>query len=120
MLTGHRGHEQDEPLIEGRGPTVVVEYEVEFDGTLHVWTESELDIFLQVDDATEARPLVADDNSGGGTTPYLKLDVEKGDWLMVLAAGGPGDTGALTLRETLDHATQIASEIGRASCRERV
>lgn len=46
----------DDPLlIEGRGPTVVVEYEVEFSGTLHVWTRSELDLFLQVDDVLEAR-----------------------------------------------------------------
>ena len=45
---------EDEPAIEGRGPTVVAEYEVDFDGTLHVWTDSEFDLFLRVDDAAEA------------------------------------------------------------------
>jgi len=87
----------DEPAIEGHGPTVIAEYEVEFDGTLHVWTTSELDLFLRVDDASEARPLASDDNSGGGTTPHLQLDVEEGDWLVVLVAGDAGVTGSLTL-----------------------
>ena len=32
---------EDEPAIEGHGPTVFAEYEVDFDGTLHVWTDSE-------------------------------------------------------------------------------
>jgi len=90
-------HADDEPAIEGRGPTAVAEYEVEFKGTLHVWTTSELDLFLQVDDAAEARILASDDNSGGGTTPYLALDVEPGDWLVILVAGDPGSTGPLTL-----------------------
>jgi len=87
----------DEPAIEGHGPTVLAEYEVEFDGALHVWTNSKLDLFLRVDDASKARPLASDDDSGGGTTPYLELDVGKGDWLMVLIAGDPGATGPLTL-----------------------
>jgi tetratricopeptide (TPR) repeat protein len=87
----------DEPLIDGRGPTVVAEYKVEFDGTLHFWTRSELDLFLQVDDATEMRTRAADDSSGGGTTPYLALDVQKGNWLVVLVAAAPEASGSLTL-----------------------
>jgi len=87
----------DEPAIEGHGPTVFAEYEVEFEGALHVWATSELDLFLQVDDAAEARPLASDDNSGGGTTPFLRIDVEPGDWLVVLVAGYPESTGPLTL-----------------------
>ena len=87
----------DEIAIEGHGPTAIAEYEVEFEGTLHVWTTSELDLFLQVDDAAEARPLASDDNSGGGTTPYLALDVEPGDWLVFLVAAEPGSAGPLTL-----------------------
>ena len=89
--------ESDEPAIEGHGPTTLAEYEVQFDGTLHIWTASELDLFLQVDDAAEARPLASDGDSGGGTTPYLELEVEKGDWLVVLVAGDPGATGSLSL-----------------------
>jgi len=87
----------DEPAIEGHGPTAFAEYEVEFDGTLHIWTSSELDLFLRVDDADEARPLASDDDSGGGTTPYLELEVGKGDWLVVLIASDPGATGPFTL-----------------------
>jgi len=87
----------DEPAIEDHGGTAIAEYEVEFDGTLHVWTTSELDLFLQVDDAAEARTLASDDNSGGGTTPYLELEVHQGDWLIVLVAGDPGATGSLVL-----------------------
>jgi len=87
----------DEPAIEGHGGTVFAEYEVQFDGTLHVWAMSELDLFLQVDDAAEARRLASDDNSGGGTTPYLSLNVERGAWLAILVSGVPGSTGSLSL-----------------------
>jgi len=90
--------EHDEIAIEGRGGTVFAEYEVEFDGTLHIWTTSELDLFLQVDDAAEASPLASDDNSGGGTTPYIALEVQTGDWLVILVAADPGATGALILQ----------------------
>jgi len=89
--------EHDEPAIDGHGPTAFAEYEVQFEGTLHVWATSELDLFLRIDDGIEARPLVSDDDSGGGTTPYIALDVEPGDWLVVLVAGAPDDTGPLTL-----------------------
>jgi len=99
----------DEPAIEGHGPTGFAEYEVEFDGTLHVWTTSELDLFLQVDDAAGALTLASDDNSGGGTTPYVSLDVELGDWLVVLVAGDPGVTGPLALHLI----ATPASEAGR-------
>jgi hypothetical protein len=102
----------DELLIEGHGPTVVSEYEVEFDGTLHVWTTSELDLFLQVADA-EARVLASDDNSGGGTTPYLGLEVKQGDGLTILVAGAPDATGSLTLHLIAAPAT----ETGRAAVR---
>jgi len=111
----------DEPAIEGHGPTVVVEYEVEFDGTLHVWTTSELDLFLQVDDAAEARQLASDDNSGGGTTPYLALDVKRGDWLAVLVAGEPGATGPLTLHLVAapkSEAGHLAEMAAQAALRE--
>ena len=126
---------EDEPAIEGHGPTVYAEYEVDFDGTLHVWTDSELDLFLRVDDAAEARPLASDDNSGGGTTPYLALEVKQGDWLVILVAGDPGTTGALTLhliaseeseagraaekltREVLAAATRLAAEGKRSAAR---
>ncbi|MFT5049214.1 MAG: hypothetical protein ACI8QZ_000604 [Chlamydiales bacterium] len=107
---------EDEPAIEGHGPTVFAEYEVDFDGTLHVWTTSELDLFLQVDDAAEARTLASDDNSGGGTTPYVSLDVKRGAYLAILVAGDPESTGSLSLHlaaapET--EATRAAAAAGR-------
>jgi hypothetical protein len=45
---------EDEALVEGHGPAQIVEYEIEFDGTLHVWTHSELDLFLRVEDGEGA------------------------------------------------------------------
>jgi len=101
----------DEPAIEGHGPTAFAEYEVEFDGTLHIWTASELDLFLQVDDAAEARILASDDNSGGGTTPYIAYEAQRGDWLVIFVAGGPGEVGALTLHLV----ATPESEAGRAA-----
>jgi len=130
--------EHDEPAIEGRGGTAVAEYEALFDGTLHIWTTSELDLFLQVDDAAEARPLASDDNSGGGTTPYIALDVQTGDWLGILIAGDPGATGSLTLqllaapeteagrtaeklaRDTRESATRLANEGQRTAARDLI
>jgi len=126
----------DEPAIEGHGPTGFAEYEVQFNGTLHVWATSELDLFLQVDDAAAARALASDDNSGGGTTPYVALDVERGDWLVVLVAGDPGATGPLALhliatpeseagrlaeiatQDALRESARLASEGRRAEARE--
>ncbi|MFT5051053.1 MAG: hypothetical protein ACI8QZ_002460, partial [Chlamydiales bacterium] len=113
--------EHDEIAIEGHGGTVVAEYEALFDGTLHVWAMSELDLFLQVDDADEARTLASDDNSGGGTTPYLSLDVERGAWLAILVSGVPGSTGPLSLHlaaapET--EATRAAATAGREAMGE--
>jgi len=128
--------EHDEPAIDGHGGTAVAEYEVQFDGTLHIWTTSELDLFLQVDDAAEARPLASDDNSGGGTTPYIEFKVRTGDWLVILIAGDPGATGSLTLhliaaaeaeasqaaeklaRETQGEATRLAAEGHWAAARD--
>jgi len=128
--------EHDEPAIEGHGPTAVAEYEVEFDGVLHVWTSSKLDLFLRVDDAADARLLATDDNSGGGTTPYLSINVQNGDWLIILIAGAPESVGALKLhlvaapgsdavraattaaREALRDATRLVSNDQRDLARE--
>ena len=87
----------DESLVEGRGPARLVEYEVEFEGTLHVWTRSELDLFLRVEDAQDGELLGEDDDSGGGSTPYLRFEVSSGDVLAVVACGPPSATGELSL-----------------------
>jgi hypothetical protein len=88
-------------------------------------------LFLRVDDAAEARPLASDENSGGGTTPYLAPEVKQG----ILVAGDPGTTGALTLhliaseeseagraaeklaRDVLAAATRLAAEGKRSAAR---
>ena len=38
----------DPPLIDGRCPALVVELEVEFSGTLHLWTRPELNLYLRM------------------------------------------------------------------------
>jgi CHAT domain-containing protein len=128
----------DEPLIDGRGPTVVAEYLVEFEGTLHVWTRSEMDLFLQVDDVQAFGTLGADEDSGGGSTPYVHMEVRGGERLAILVAGGTGVTGLLTLRvmaapetevtrtaaatghDALERARRLASEGDRAGSRAPV
>jgi len=115
--------EDDEPAIEGHGPTVIAEYEVLFGGRLHVWTTSDLDLFLRIDDASDARPLASDNDSGGGTTPYLELDVDTGDWLMVLIAGDPGVTGPLALHLAASPETEagrVAEIVAQDALRESI
>ncbi|MFN0009169.1 MAG: CHAT domain-containing protein [Planctomycetota bacterium] len=83
--------EQDSELAgHGRGERAT--YKAEFEGTLHLWTKSEgeLDPFLRIE--TPDGELVAEDgDSGGGKTPYLKLEVEPGRELMVIVAVAQGE-----------------------------
>ncbi len=81
----------DPALIDGRGPTQLVELEIRFSGTLHLWTRSELDLFLQVVDPESFAILAEDDDSGGGNVPYLERTVEEGDRLAVLIASTGAD-----------------------------
>jgi hypothetical protein len=89
--------EEDEALVEARGPAQLVELEVEFEGTLHIWTTSELDLFLRVEDADDSELLAEDGNSGGGVTPYLRLEVSEGDVVAVIVAGLEGALGSAAL-----------------------
>ena len=130
---------EDPALIDGQGPTAVVEYEVQFEGTLHVWTsQSEIDLYLQVDDASAMRTLVADGDSGGGTTPYVELELAPGTQLAILVAGTVGSSGPLALhfaaapenattlaaaakgREALAIGRSLASEGDQAAARDVV
>ncbi len=67
-----------DPPREGRGPSQRIAWRADFRGTLHVWTKAaELDLSLNVEDVSGT--LVGqDDNSGGGTAPYLALEVTPG------------------------------------------
>ncbi|MFT5051402.1 MAG: tetratricopeptide (TPR) repeat protein [Chlamydiales bacterium] len=83
-----------DPTIEGHGPSIVEQYEVGFSGTLHIWTRSDQDLFLRANDLQAGSLLGEDEDSGGGTTPYLMLDVQEGSTLAVTVAGKAGASGA--------------------------
>jgi len=89
----------EEPsLIDGRGPTVVAEYDVEFSGSLHLWTSSELDLFARVENPLTGRILRENDDSGDDKNPYIQLTVQTGDLLAVLvAARDAGVAGVVKL-----------------------
>jgi len=88
----------DAETIDGLGPALTVGYGIEFSGTLHIWTRSDLDLVLRVQDLG-GNTLARDDDSGGSTTPYIKLGVDKGNFIDVLVASkSAADLGALELR----------------------
>ena len=104
--------EDDPELIDSGGLTVVVEYDVEFSGTLHLWTRSELDLYLRVEDVMDSSILAEDDNSGGGGTPYAELRVEEGDYLAILIAGAMGgELGPLELHAVASPETEATLEV---------
>ena len=70
------------PPLEGHGPARWTSHEARFSGTLHIWAQSDADLFLRVEDEGGAL-LGEDDDSGGGTTPYLELQVEPGTRLRI-------------------------------------
>ena len=87
----------DDPVLEAHGRFEQMEYVSEFSGTLHVWTMvgDGSDLFLRVE-GEDGRLLGEDDNSGGGKTPYLKLEVEPGRRLLLCVASSkePGGDSA--------------------------
>ena len=85
--------EAEAELFGERGRVGWVDYQARFDGTLHVWTRAKLDVFLHAEN--ESRVMVgADDNSGGGTAPYLELKVKKWQkFRFALVANDPESTG---------------------------
>jgi CHAT domain-containing protein/tetratricopeptide (TPR) repeat protein len=106
----------DPVLIDGRGPTAVVELEVGFSGTLHLWTRSELDLCLRVEDAADGRLLAEDEDSGGGNVPYLRREVEEGARLAVLIASRDGDAlGLLELHVVAAPETAATLEAARVA-----
>ena len=86
-----------DPLLEGRGPARWIDHEARFSGTLHVWTRSDVDLYLRIADESGA-VLGQDDDSAGGKAPYLELEVEPERRLQIaVAAAEPGTSGALRL-----------------------
>ncbi|MFN0008091.1 MAG: hypothetical protein ACKVXR_09310, partial [Planctomycetota bacterium] len=86
-------------VLAGHGRAERLTYRSEFAGTLHLWTKSagELDLFLRVE--TPSGDLVQeDDQSGGGKTPYLELEVGQGRELVIFVAVAMGEgLGSLEL-----------------------
>lgn len=83
--------------VEGRGAAVANEYRVDFDGTLHVWVQSELELFLRVEDGRSGELLAEGGAPGPRQTPYLQLAVKPGARLAILVAAAPGAAGELQL-----------------------
>ncbi|MBU0756188.1 MAG: hypothetical protein KJ645_13680, partial [Planctomycetes bacterium] len=89
--------DESDPPLEGHGPAEWVEFDVEFSGGLHVWTSSELDLFLRVEDP-DGNLISEDEDSGGGKTPYLWCGVEPGSVLRIaVACSGETTAGAVSL-----------------------
>ena len=80
--------------IDSEESTFLLEHTIEFSGTLHVWARSEVDLALSVRrEAGEG--LGEDDDSGGGTTPYLALEVSERDAVVVHVDGKESPVGGL-------------------------
>jgi len=126
----------DSERMGGSGPGVIIGYEIEFSGTLHIWTRSELDLVLRVQDLG-GRLLARDDVSGGGDTPYISLGVDKGNFIDVhVASKSEADLGAARLhlvacpetdatraalaavREALQEAGRLVGEGNQAAARD--
>ncbi len=111
----------EDPPLAGRGPAQAIDYEVGFSGTLHVWTLSELDLFLRVEEG-DWKVLGEDDDSGGGKTPYLAIPAAPGVPLVITVAGSrPGIVGPLELcliAAPEDEATRAAAARAREALGE--
>ena len=93
------------------------DYISEFEGYLHVWTRSGLDLALRIEEPGVDRLPAKDDNSGGGTTPYLQLNVKVGDRFAVFIAGAEDAdraVGGLTLHLIAAPETQATHEAATA------
>ena len=108
----------DDQLLEGHGPAEWIEYEVEFSGVLTIWTTSELDTFLRVEEES-GETLGEDEDSGGGTTPFLLLEVTSGTTLQVaVAASGEDSTGAVSLHLLASPETEETRAAARRASKE--
>ena len=98
---------------------MVFEYEAEFEGVVHVWTQSDQDLFIRVERIENGQVLAEDDDSGGGTTPYAWVEVETGGALAILLSttrGIESAAGQLCLRAEVppDHPERIRARTGKA------
>ena len=83
--------------FEGKGQVSWTKYQARFKGKLHVWAQADFDVVLFVANQ-DGVALATDDNSGGGTTPYVELAVEQWDLLRIgVIASEPGSLGWVEL-----------------------
>ncbi len=104
----------DPSPFQDHGPTESVEYTAEFEGKLHVWAISELDVVLQVEEPGTQEILEYDDASGGGITPYLRFDVRAGEQLDIFVIGksdAPDATGPVALHLVASPETASSREV---------
>jgi len=82
--------DEHDGVLPGQGPAERVTYVAQFAGTLHVWTrtEGDPDLSLRIEKST-GQLAAEDDDSGGGQTPYLRIEVEPGLGLQFLVALSP-------------------------------
>lgn len=121
-----------DPVLDGAGHSVCVDYTVDFSGTLYIWTSSSIDVRLQLHDL-DGKLIKEDDNSGGGTRPCISLDTDslKPNQQLVLTVAGvePDAEGRVELhlvaaRETedtraADRAARTALELIKQSAQAR-
>ncbi|MEW6746900.1 MAG: CHAT domain-containing tetratricopeptide repeat protein [Planctomycetota bacterium] len=87
----------DEPL-EGRGPSREFYYAVKHGSVLYLSAASqEIDPFLRVE-SVGGQLLAEDDNSGGGRTAFIRLQVSPGEELWIHVASRAGEAGSVRIK----------------------
>ncbi|MFT5477493.1 MAG: tetratricopeptide (TPR) repeat protein [Planctomycetota bacterium] len=103
--------------IEGKGPAQMAAYECKFMGTLHIWTESELSLYLHVEDTATSTVLARRVSDGLGSDTHVEVMVQAGDWLAITVAveeNGPVGSAELHLYAAPEsEATLAAAELVR-------
>ncbi len=109
-----------DPRLEGHGGFERVEFMSESAGVLHLWTtqDDSLDLLLRIE-SSDGDTLAEDDDSGGGSTPFLAIEVAPGDrFFVVTGAARDGAFGRFELHfalgsETAD--TRAAADASRST-----
>lgn len=111
----------NDPSLDGHGPSTHISCEAGFSGTLHIWTSAphDVDLFLRVE-GDSGQLVVADDNSGGGNTPYAMLALETGQRFQIhVALAGPGAPCAFELHTIAAPETPVTRAAAHAAASAR-
>ncbi len=112
-----------DPSLPGKGPSKALLCEITPSGpltTAFFFAESSsLDLFLRVEDAQTGKLLAEDDNSGGGKTPFLQIELREPRRLRVIVASTlPDQAGVAIANLRLAHETKetlSAPEIAKSA-----